>query len=739
MTALMIDDPGSRDLDDAIAVEALPTGGWRATVYIAAVAAAVAPGSATDELARKRVMSQYRPRHVVPMLGNQVERAATLSANADREVLAVSMHFSSNGQRIGAAGVDRRTAAAGSCVRLPYADVPKVANDPGHRLNETVRATHELASALRARRSAAGSLAFYDLTRGYAATEDGTIAQIPAGQRTIGYVMVAELMIAAGAAIADWCVDHDLPILFRNHRTSLLTAEGTDLATDIAASLHDPDLFEQLRQRVNRSYGKAVYDAVPRGHHALRVPAYAHVTSPLRRYTDLVSQQIVWAHLAGERAPYNRAQVTAIAEYINAVIAERQERRQAYFQEQRRQEAQRSITTRNYADLDSAQWRQMFDAMTKGDPVDGIETELLRRLDAQILLPNDVARMAAAGNEWMPVRQNVFPAVRERNPEFGPSAFSGRAQILGQDPTAATVETLADLSPKTGPRFAARVLFDGHAGAWQVASTKKAAAAQAMWELLDVLCGHHDTVDEPFSWPEYPAATAQAPAAAVSVDVSGLQDTMTRYLAGMSPEQRDRALTNPMAWLTNTAAQLRIGQLHVDYLVSGPSHAPQFECTLSMAGLRHTATAASKSQARVAAASGLLAAMLQAAPHNPASVPAAAPGAPAAANTAAAQELPDDAREQLADLTDEQRAKASKNPVAWVTNFATTWALGAVNYQYDTTGPSHARQFTCTASIAGIHACGSGATKAQARTKAVQGVLSALNTVETQKAGERYT
>ncbi|MGB8403501.1 MAG: RNB domain-containing ribonuclease, partial [Mycobacterium sp.] len=629
--------------------------------------------------------------------------------------------------------LDRRTAAAGSCVRLPYADVPKVANDPRHRLNAAVRATHELASALRAQRAAAGSLAFYDLTRGYASTEDGTIAQIPLGQRTIGYVMVAELMIAAGAAVADWCVDHDLPILFRNHRTSLLTADGADLATDIAASLHDPELFEQLRQRVNRSYGRAVYDVVPRGHHGLRVPSYAHVTSPLRRYPDLVCQQIVWAHLAGEQVPYNRAQVAAIAEYVNAVIAERQERRHAYFQEQRRQEAQQHITARSYADLDTGQWRQVFDAMTKGDPVDGIEAELLRRLEAQILLPNDVARIAAAGDEWIPLWQKVFAAVRARNPEFGPSAFSGRAQIIGQDPTAATVETLADLSPQTGPRFAARVLFAGHTGSWQVASTKKAAAAQAMWELLDVLCGHRDSVDGPFSWAERADAAAPAAADVAPVDVSGLQDTMTRYLAGIGPGQRDRAVNNPVAWLTNTAAQLRIGQLHVDYRVSGPSHAPIFECTVTMAGLSHAATAASKSQARVAAASGLLAAMLQAVPHGHPGVPAAArpapdtaPPVPAATITGEVQELPVGAWEHLAGMTAAQQVKASKNPVAWVTNFAVTWMLGTVDYQYDSTGPSHAHEFTCTASIAGIHARGSGATKAQARTAAVDGVLSAL-------------
>ncbi len=729
--AVMIDDPSTRDLDDAISVEPLPEGGWQAVVYIAGVAAAVTPGSLTDRVARKRVMSVYRPTKVVPMLGDRVERAATLAVDADREVLAVTMLFAPDGERLGAARVERRIAAAGSCVRLAYADVPAAADNPAHRCHQTVQATHALASALRARRSAAGALVFYDLTRGYASTEDGKIALIPLGQRTIGYVMVAELMIAASAAVADWCVDHDVPILFRNHRTSLLTADGADVATDIAASVHDTELFEQLRQRVNRSFGKAVYDAVPRGHHALRLPVYAHVTSPLRRYPDLVSQQMVWAHLQGARAPYSHQQLAAIAEEVNGYLAARQSRRDEFFLQQRRQQALASITGRNFTDLDAEQWRQVFDVMTRNDPVDGIDAEMLRRLDAQLLGPNDVARMAAAGPAWTPVRMRVFPAVRARHPEFGPSAVSGRAQILGQDPTAVDVEVIDDPAPRSGPRFAARAVFDGRAGRWQVASSKKAAAAQAMWELLDVLCGHSESVEAPFSWAEYPdtAAAEERPltSCAETADVSGLSEAMTRYLRGLGPGPRARAMANPVPWLTSTAAHLRIDPFGVDYQMAGPAHAPVFTCTVTVAGVSHRGAAASKGQARAAAAGDLLAAMLATVPYSgdagPSPVALAVPSNGAAA---AEDELTDAARHHLQALTGAQRDKATKNPGAWVNNFAAAFGLRGPTYDYTSEGPSHAQVFTCTASLAGLRSVGSGATKSASRTSAAEALLAVL-------------
>lgn len=741
--AVMIDDPGSRDLDDAIAVEAIPEGGWRAVVYVAGVAGAVAPGSATDQTARKRVTSVYRPGRVFPMLGDRVERAATLTVDEDREVLSVSMRFTADGKRDGAARVDRCMLESGSCVRLPYADVPVVVDGPEHRWNRGVRAIHALAAALRAQRTAAGAFAFYDLTRGYAATEDGRITLIPVGQRTIGYVMVEELMIAAGTAVADWCVDHDIPILFRNHRTSLLSAEGADLATDIAASLHDPELFEQLRQRVNRSFGKATYDAVPRGHHGLRVSAYAHVTSPLRRYPDLVSQQMLWAHLAGQRAPYTHTQLTEIAEHVNGFVAAQQRRREEYFLEQKRQEALRGIAERNYAALDASQWQRMFNVMTQNDPVDGIEDELIRRLDAQVLVPNDVARIAAAGPAWAAVRQAVFPKVRERHPEFGPSAVSIRAQILGQDPTAAKVQTVTDPAPRVTPRFAARVRLDGQYGAWQVGATKKEAATQAMWELLEVVCGHQRSVDVPVSWPTEPDRSPAVIAASSSpavVDASGVSGTMVQHLTGLSGEQRDRAMSNPVAWLTNVADQLRVSALETEYGSSGPSHAPVFVCTVAFSGVSHSVRSASKKQARVTAVTELLAAMLEAVPYRPAAsrapVPkrnrtAVVPKAPKAVTAAAAvsidvDELPDAAREHVASLTAAQCGKAFKSPVSWLTNFASMFGLGTPTYDYGADGPSHAQVIACTATMAGMRGTGYGPSKALARTAAMEGLLDSL-------------
>nr|WP_301123995.1 RNB domain-containing ribonuclease [Mycolicibacterium fortuitum] len=279
-TAVMIDDPGTRDLDDAIWVAETAGGGWTATVHIAATAATVRAGSPADLRARSRIESKYLRNKTVPMLGEHAEQQATLSETHDRPALTVSMTFDTTAT-LTAAHVTRSQLPAGSCVRVPYSAVPEILEDPDHELHTQLNASHTLAKALLARRTAAGALALYDLIRGYSVTEDGAITRIPTQQRTVGYVIVAELLVATGTALGEWSIDNDLMVLYRNHHTRLLGSNGADLAADIAASLHDPNcLSSSAAASTARS---AAPDTTP--HHAATTGcASAPTPTSPRRY-----------------------------------------------------------------------------------------------------------------------------------------------------------------------------------------------------------------------------------------------------------------------------------------------------------------------------------------------------------------------------------------------------------------------------------------------------------------------
>ncbi|WP_100475755.1 RNB domain-containing ribonuclease [Mycobacteroides abscessus] len=607
--ALMIDAASSRDLDDAFTLRPTKGGGWYAQIFIAAAADLIAPGGAADTRARQRIQSKYLPRTTIPMLGPDIEQAGTLSDTQERMALAIAIDFDPAGicRNI---QVSRTVLPPGRCLRVCYEQVPEALEDPHHDLHEQLLAAHNLSQTLLASRRASGALTLYDLTQGIEITEDGTVARIPRQKRTVGYIIVQELMIAANEALATWCIDQGLAVLFRNHRTNLVSTGGADLAADIAASMHDPKLFAQLQDRVHRTYGKAEYARIPRGHHGLSLMAYTHATSPLRRYADLVTQRIILAHLDGAPHPYSAAQLDSIAEHLNTELQAQRQRKHQHFKEQGIKAAIADILDGDFTRLNPKQWRRVFDLVTQAEPVPGIEAELIRRLDEGILGANDFIRVAAAeGTGWRQIQRRIYPKVRARHPEFAPSILSGWRQIT-REPAIELDEAQDPDSPPHNPRFAARARAGRQTGAWQVANSKKAAQAQAMWELIYVLGGHAPSVpNEDLVWPAVtalPAGPQPEPGPVAACAPGQLSDQTLRHLAAVTPTKRARATDNPVSWLTSLAERHHLGRVDYVYSTHGPQHTATFICTASLAGQTTTRSATNKNQARVAASLALV-------------------------------------------------------------------------------------------------------------------------------------
>ena len=86
---------------------------------------------------------------------------------------------------------------------------------------------------------------------------------------------------------------------------------------EIAAAAGDPDLFAKLRGRLLSTLRAATYDPTVHGHYGLRLSAYTHVTSPLRRVADLINQRIIFAHLDHSPTPYTPDQLAALGADLN--------------------------------------------------------------------------------------------------------------------------------------------------------------------------------------------------------------------------------------------------------------------------------------------------------------------------------------------------------------------------------------------------------------------------------------
>jgi len=284
LAAYAIDDEGNLDPDDALSLD-----GNRLWVHIADAAALVPPSSPADREARERGATLYLPETIVPML--PAEAVPRLGLGLSEVTPALSF-----GLTLDADGVVTDVEIAPSRVRvqrLSYEEVELRLDE------EPFRTLHELAQRHRTRRRANRAV-FIDLPEVKMQVADGqvTIKPLP---RSRSRVLVTEAMLMAGEAAARFALEHGLPFPFTTQDVAVGDAdrEPAGLAAMYA-------LRRSLRPRQ--------YSGQPGPHGGLGLDVYAQVTSPLRRYLDLVAHQQLRAFLRGD----DPLEAQAIVERVGA-------------------------------------------------------------------------------------------------------------------------------------------------------------------------------------------------------------------------------------------------------------------------------------------------------------------------------------------------------------------------------------------------------------------------------------
>ena len=312
---ITIDGADARDFDDAVWAEPDPDadnkGGWHVIVAIADVSWYVRAGEALDRDAYKRGNSVYFPDRVVPMLPETLSNGlCSLVPGEDRGCLAVHMWVDSDG------GLRRHEFIRGvmrSAARLTYEQVDAARNgnpdDTTEPLVDAVIAplygAFETLQAARVRRSAID----LDLPeRQVKLDRNGSVTGIEPVARLDSHRLIEEFMISANVAAAETLERKNAPCIFRIHdRPSPEKMEGLrEALSSIGIKLSKgqvvtPKLFQRILTQVAnkpeahmahmavlRSQARAEYNPSNIGHFGLALRRYAHFTSPIRRYSDLL-------------------------------------------------------------------------------------------------------------------------------------------------------------------------------------------------------------------------------------------------------------------------------------------------------------------------------------------------------------------------------------------------------------------------------------------------------------------
>lgn len=299
-----IDPADARDHDDAIWAEPDGQGGFNALVAIADVSFYVRPGGQTDREARKRGNSVYFPDRVVPMLPEVLSAdVCSLKSGADRAAMACHLSIDSEG-RI----KDWRFTRA--IVRI--AEV--IAYEEAQRRIDSGEAEAHLANLwdawrlLEKARNARDPLNLELPERRVVLDEQGKIAEIAIRERLDAHRVVEDFMIAANVAAAKALEAKVAPVVYRIHeppsREKLVALKDYLATFDRKLSLGQvvtPSLFNRMlkdiadeaekaliMEAVLRSQTQAYYGPRNAGHFGLSLGSYAHFTSPIRRYSDLL-------------------------------------------------------------------------------------------------------------------------------------------------------------------------------------------------------------------------------------------------------------------------------------------------------------------------------------------------------------------------------------------------------------------------------------------------------------------
>jgi len=307
-----IDGADSRDFDDAVFAESTADGGFHLIVAIADVSWYVRPGSKLDHEAYARGNSTYFPDRVLPMLPEALSNGlCSLKPHEDRACLAFHLWVDKDGNLTGQKIV---RGLMNSAARLTYKQVQTAKDGQADSLtqplmNTVIKPLYAAYTALRKAREMRGAMDL-DLPENKVSVDDkGRIAGVKSAARMDSQRLIEEFMVLANVAAATALESKQAPCVYRDHSSppaadrveALRKYIGTFGLTLPEGEIKSASVFKELMEKaarlpnghliikaILRVQAKAAYDTRNIGHFGLALERYAHFTSPIRRYADLL-------------------------------------------------------------------------------------------------------------------------------------------------------------------------------------------------------------------------------------------------------------------------------------------------------------------------------------------------------------------------------------------------------------------------------------------------------------------
>lgn len=318
-----VDDENTREIDDGLSLETLEDGRQRIWIHIADPTRWLLPGDDLDLEARRRCTTLYLPTGMIPMFPVELATGPmSLVQGQECYALSFGVVLTADG------GIDDYCIAASlvkPTYRLTYEDVDEMLN-LGIQAEEELLAIAHWAQVRQHWREEQGAISIHmpeSSIRVSEGDDEETAIEIKLLDDSLSRQMVAEMMILTGEVAAKYGQEHNLAIPFRSQPQPELPSDEELMQFPTALVR-----YSAIRRCMTRSE----IGTTPSRHATLGLNGYSQVTSPIRRYTDLLAHFQIKAHLRGDPLPFSSAEMTELTQGVSsgayeAVLVERQTKR----------------------------------------------------------------------------------------------------------------------------------------------------------------------------------------------------------------------------------------------------------------------------------------------------------------------------------------------------------------------------------------------------------------------------
>lgn len=398
-----IDSDTSQDLDDAIWIEPNNQGAV-ISVHIADPTAMIPHQSAIDQAAIARVETLYHTKKVDPMFPPELaNNKLSLLEGQIRPTITVQISLNNQVEIIDS---NLFLSYISSLKKFAYAEVEEQIKQPESPFFQVLNYCEIWARKLNWKRTNYGAIGGTEVGGIYLSEEGKPIEIMQYRSQQI----IQEFMIAANLAIASLAMEKQIPILYRNH-THKEIAPDQKTIIKVLSTLGMPDL---IRAKLASWLNPAEYNPYLIEHFALALPYYTHFTSPIRRVADYINHRILKAVLIEKKkSPYNREELTKIAEYINQYKENHKEKTSEYFQNKRKQQAERALKIADQLQiLSDKEFSNVIKNAAQTSKMPAVIPEAIKRLQANQLKPLDLYYLALAKYDDDPTTEEIKKALK---------------------------------------------------------------------------------------------------------------------------------------------------------------------------------------------------------------------------------------------------------------------------------------------------------------------------------------